>query len=220
MKMLFKKRVNIFDKIAFGISFIPSLFILTLFTYYFNEGLVINGTDISEQGMFFIIKNLLGKFFSNISVFQLLVLILLLSYQLYFIFNVFITKKDGRKKNKTHDFGLFILSCLLCIFVVLYVGFFVITIWDFEWLTAWFIGLFMEYQPLASLFAIIVILAFVNVIYNGQYILTKGMKKYLKQCESCDYKFTYKEMILGLVNLGIVLFLCVIVSYRILMLMI
>ena len=55
---------------------------------------------------------------------------------------------------------------------------------------------------------------------NGQYILTKGMKKYLKQCESCDYKFTYKEMILGLVNLGIVLFLCVIVSYRILMLMI
>ena len=78
----------------------------------------------------------------------------------------------------------------------------------------------MEYQPLASLFVIIVILAFANVIYNGQYILTKGMKKYLKQCESCDYKFTYKEMIAGLVKLGIVLFLCVIVSYRILMLMI
>lgn len=220
MKFLFKKRVNIFDKIAFGISFIPGLFILTLFTYYFNEGLVVNGTDLSDQGMFFVIKNLLGKFFSNISVFQLLVLILLLAYQLYFIFNVFITKKDGRKKKKTHDFGLFILSCLLCIFVILYVGFFIITIWDFEWLVAWFIGLFMEYQPLASLFIIIVILAFINVIYNGQYILTKGMNKYLKQCESCDYKFTSSEMIIGLVKLSVILLLSIIVSYRIVMLMI
>lgn len=104
MKKFIKNRVNIFDKIVFGISFIPLLCIMTMFTYYFNSGVVVNGSDISSNGMFFVIKELIGDFFVNISLFQLLILALLLAYQVYFIVNVFITKADGRRKKKKHDF--------------------------------------------------------------------------------------------------------------------
>ena len=39
MKRLVKNRVNIFDKIAFGISLIPFLTFCTFFTYSFSEKL-------------------------------------------------------------------------------------------------------------------------------------------------------------------------------------
>ena len=51
MRKLIKNRVNIFDKLAFGISFIPFLCFCTMFTYYFNDGLIVNSSDISSKGM-------------------------------------------------------------------------------------------------------------------------------------------------------------------------
>lgn len=220
MKKFIKNRVNIFDKIAFGISFIPLLCIMTMFTYYFNSGVVVNGSDISSNGMFFVIKELIGDFFVNISLFQLLILALLLAYQVYFIVNVFITKADGRKKKKKHDFGLFVLASSLCVFTLVCGLFFVICVWDFEWLLALFIGLFIEYQPLTTLLLLTLILAIGVVLHDGHFIITKGMNKYLKECESSDYKFTYKEMIVGITKIVVILAVCVVLSYQFVMLII
>lgn len=214
MKRLVKNRANIFDKLAFGISFVPILCMYTLFTYYFNEGLVINGSNISSEGMFTAVRELVGEFLGSISLFQILVIAVLTLYQVWFIVNMFMTKVDKRKKKKTHDFGLFVLSVLIWAFVLLVAGIFIVAIWDFEWLTAWFIGVFIEYQPMATFIAIGLAFALVNIIYNVQQILSKGMKKYLKDCEESDYKFTRGEMLVGFAKLFVVMLFAVIVAYQ------
>lgn len=214
MKRLVKNRANIFDKLAFGISFVPILCMYTLFTYYFNEGLVINGSNISGEGMFVAIKELVSEFLGSISIFQIFVIVLLTLYQVWFIVNMFMTKVDKRKKKRTHDFGLFVLSVLVWAFVLLVAGIFIVAIWDFEWLTAWFIGVFLEYQPMATFIAVGLVFALCNIIYNVKLILEKGMKKYLKDCEESDYKFTRGEMLVGFVKLFVVMLFSVIVAYQ------
>ena len=52
MKNLFKNRVNIFDKVAFGISLVPIFTMMTMFTQFFREGLVVNGTNFAEESLF------------------------------------------------------------------------------------------------------------------------------------------------------------------------
>lgn len=219
MRKLVRNRVNIFDKLAFGISFIPFLCFCTMFTYYFNQGLIVNSSDISRDGMYYVIKTLLYDFFTDISIFYILILLLLLGYQLYVIINVFITKTDKRKRKKTYDFGLFIFSCLLWIMGILLSLMLIIGIHDFEWLMAWFLGIVVEYQPIVIFVMFILFIALINIFYNLKFILTKGMKKYLKECEKGDYKFTRGELFVGLVKIFIVLLFTVIIgNYMMLML--
>lgn len=220
MNRLVKNRVNIFDKLAFGISFVPLLCFCTMFTYYFNEGLMINGNNIANDGMFYVMKELIGDFFKGISFMQLLVILILFMYQLWFIMNVFMTKVDKRKKKKTHDFGLFVLSVALWAEALLIAGTFIVAIWDFEWIMVWFIGLYVEYQPLAIFFTILLFLALINIIYNVHAILTKGMSKYLKDCENSDYQFTRGELCVGMTKIFIVLLLAAMVGYRMMFLII
>ena len=220
MNRLVKNRVNIFDKLAFGISFVPLLCFCTMFTYYFNEGLMINGNNIAKDGMFYVMKELIGDFFRDISFIQLLVVLVLFMYQIWFIMNVFMTKVDKRKKKKTHDFGLFVLSVALLAEVLLIAATFIVAIWDFEWIMAWFIGLYVEYQPIAIFFTILLILAFINIIYNVHAILSKGMKKYLKECENSDYQFTRGELWVGMIKIFVVLLLAAMVGYRMMFLII
>lgn len=220
MNRLVKNRVNIFDKLAFGIIFVPLLCFCTMFTYYFNEGLMINGNNIAKDGMFYVMKELIGDFFRDISFIQLLVVLVLFMYQIWFIMNVFMTKVDKRRKKKTHDFGLFVLSVALWAEVLLIAATFIVAIWDFEWIMAWFIGLYVEYQPIAIFFTILLILAFINIIYNVHAILSKGMKKYLKECENSDYQFTRGELCVGMVKIFVVLLLAAMVGYRMMFLII
>ena len=76
MRKLVRNRVNIFDKLAFGISFIPFLCFCTMFTYYFNQGLIVNSSDISRDGMYYVIKTLLYDFFTDFSIFFIFILLL------------------------------------------------------------------------------------------------------------------------------------------------
>jgi hypothetical protein len=41
--------------------------------------------------------------------------------------------------------------------------------------------------------------------------------KHIKECESSDYKFTYKEMIFGVAKIVVILAACVILSYQFIM---
>jgi hypothetical protein len=211
MKRLVKNRVNIFDKIAFGISLIPFLTFCTFFTYSFSEKL---NVAIEENfGAFDVVLEMVRHFFEYISIFQIVVLCILFLYQIWFVINVIMTKADKRKKKKTHDLGLFVLSSALWVFVLGIVGIFVITIWDFELLVAYMLSLYIEFQPMATLLVLALVLALINIINNVRYILVDGVKKYLKDCESCDYKFTNGEMLVGTFKLFTILLLVVIVTY-------
>ena len=62
-KNLFKNRVNIFDKIAFGISLIPIFTMLTMFTQFFRNGLIVNGTNFADETLFAAIWDVTLDFF-------------------------------------------------------------------------------------------------------------------------------------------------------------
>ena len=74
MKNLFKNRVNIFDKVAFGISLVPLFTMMTMFTQFFREGLVVNGTNFAEESLFAAIWDVSIDFLSRVSSFQIFVL--------------------------------------------------------------------------------------------------------------------------------------------------
>ena len=219
MRKLIKNRVNIFDKLAFGISFIPFLCFCTMFTYYFNDGLIVNSSDISSKGMYYVIKTLLLDFFSSISVFSIMTLLLLFGYQLYVVINIFITKSDKRRKKKSYDFGFFIFSCLLWVVSIILSSMLIIGVHNFEWLMVWFLGIVVEYQPLVIFIMFLLFISLINIFYNLRFILKKGMKKYLKECEKSDYKFTRGELLVGLIKIFIVLLFTVVVGNHMMMML-
>ena len=179
MNNLFKNRVNIFDKVSFGISLVPIFTMLTMFTQFFREGLVVNGTNFADESLYAAIWDVSMDFLGHVSGFQIFVLAALFIYQVWFTINFFVTKIDGRKKKKTHDFGLFILCCSVWSALLIFAGIFIFVIWDFGWLLVWFVGLLNSFQPMASIMIIGLCLAVIYIVVSLKYICTKGFDKYL-----------------------------------------
>ena len=213
-KNLFKNRVNIFDKIAFGISLIPIFTMLTMFTQFFRNGLIVNGTNFADETLFVAIWDVTLDFFKHVSWFQIFVMAALFIYQAWFLINYFVTKVDGRKKKRTHDLGLLILCCSIWSAMLIFAGIFVVVIWDFSWLTVWFVGLLNSFQPMTSIIIVALILALIYIIVSVKYILTKGMKKYLKECEKSDYEFNKMELAVGVIKMLTILLFAVMVSFQ------
>lgn len=213
-KNLFKNRVNIFDKLAFGISLIPIFTMLTMFTQFFRNGLIVNGTNFADEALFVAIWDVTVDFFNHVSWFQIFVMASLFIYQVWFIINYCVTKIDGRKKKRTHDLGLLILCCSIWISILLFAGIFIVVIWNFSWLTVWFVGLLNSFQPMTSVIIVGLILSLIYIIVSVKYILTYGMKKYLKECEKSDYEFKKMDLIIGVVKMLFILLFAVIVSFQ------
>ena len=197
MKNLFKNRVNIFDKVAFGISLVPLFTMMTMFTQFFREGLVVNGTNFAEESLFAAIWDVSMDFLSHVSSFQ-----------------IFVTKLDGRKRKKTHDLGLFILCCAVWAAILIFAAIFVFAIWDFSWLLVWFVGLINSFQPMTSIIIIALGLALIYIIVSLKYIITKGFDKYLKECEKSDYEFDKMELITGVVKILTILLFSVMAAFQ------
>ena len=214
MKNLFKNRVNIFDKVAFGISLVPLFTMMTMFTQFFREGLVVNGTNFAEESLFAAIWDVSMDFLSHVSSFQIFVLAALFIYQVWFAINFFVTKLDGRKRKKTHDLGLFILCCAVWAAILIFAAIFIFAIWDFSWLLVWFVGLINSFQPMTSIVIIALGLALIYIIVSLKYIITKGFDKYLKECEKSDYEFDKMELITGVVKILTILLFSVMAAFQ------
>ena len=213
-KNLFKNRVNIFDKVAFGISLVPLFTMMTMFTQFFREGLVVNGTNFAEESLFAAIWDVSMDFLGHISSFQIFVLAALFIYQVWFTINFFVTKLDGRKRKKTHDLGLFILCLAVWAALLIFAAIFIFAIWDFSWLLVWFVGLINSFQPMTSIIIIALGLALIYIIISVKYILTKGIDKYLKECEKSDYEFDKVELITGIVKILVILLFSVMAAFQ------
>ena len=211
---LFKNRVNIFDKVSFGISLVPILTMMTMFTQFFREGLVVNGTHFADESLFASIWDVSMNFLGHVSSFQIFVLAALFIYQVWFTINFFVTKLDGRKRRKTHDLGLFILCCSIWVAILVFAAIFVFAIWDFSWLLVWFVGLINSFQPMTSIIIIALGLALIYIIVSLKYILTKGFDKYLKECEKSDYEFDKGELMVGVIKILVILLFSVITSFQ------
>ena len=214
MKNLFKNRVNIFDKVAFGISLVPLFTMMTMFTQFFREGLVVNGTNFAEESLFAALWDVSMDFLGHISSFQIFVLAALFIYQVWFTINFFVTKLDGRKRKKTHDLGLFILCSAVWAALLIFAAIFIFAIWDFSWLLVWFVGLINSFQPMTSIVIIALGLALIYIIISVKYILTKGIDKYLKECEKSDYEFDKVELITGIVKILVILLFSVMTAFQ------
>ena len=214
MNNLFKNRVNIFDKVSFGISLVPLFTMMTMFTQFFRDGLVVNGTNFAEESLFAAIWNVTLDFVSHMSGFQIFVLAALFIYQVWFVINFFVTKLDGRKRKKTHDLGLFVLCCAVWAAILIFGLIFVFAIWDFSWLMVWFVGLINSFQPMTSILIIALGLALIYIIVSVKYILTKGIDKYLKECEKSDYEFDKIELITGVTKILVILLFSVMVAFE------
>jgi hypothetical protein len=214
MMNLFKDRANIFDKISFGISLIPIFTMITMFTQFFREGLVVNGIHFADGSLYSAIWDVTLDFFSRISGFQIFIIGALFVYQMWFIVNYCVTKLDGRRKKRTHDFGLFLLCCSVWVSIIMFALIFILAIWDFKWLTVWFFGLLKSFQPMTSVIIIALILALIYIIVSIKYIVTKGFDKYLKECEKSDYEFSKMDLFIGITKILVILLFAVIVSFK------
>ncbi len=214
MKNLFKNRVNIFDKVAFGISLIPIFTMMTMFTQFFRNGLVVNGTNFADESLFAAIWEVTFEFLAEMNSFQVFVLAALFIYQVWFVANVCITKLDKRKKKRTHDLGLLILCCAVWAAIIIFGLIFVFAIWDFSWLMVWFVGLIDSFQPMTSIVIVALGLALIYIVVSLKYILTKGIDKYLKECEKSDYEFNKLELTTGVVKILAILLFSVMVAFQ------